>query len=121
MGVIPVALGRRLPVDRGLERVLLTAAEFTALGNGLYQLLAGRSGYRAAIVGWNLHGWVDLENLHGWTGGLPATQAPGLVLAEDLCRDVGGHGFIPFADGYVWSPYRGELPSGLTADEPALE
>lgn len=119
MCVIPVAVGWGLPADRGLDRVRLTAAELTELGNGLYRLLAGLSGYRAAVVGWDPEGWVDLEELRGWIGGVAAAKAPGLVLAEDVCRDVRGHGFVPFAKGYVWSPYRGELPSGLTADEPA--
>lgn len=118
MIINPIGVGWGLPMDRHHERLRLTAAELTELGNGLYELLAQLTGYRAAQVGWDPEGYVDLADLRdGWPEGIPAAETSGLVLAEDLHRDLRGQGFMPFAPGFVWSPYQGQRPSGLTADD----
>ena len=120
MSVLPAGVGFGAAVDRGHEQVRLTAAAFTGLGEGLYRLLAGFGAYRAAKVGWDVEGFVDPAELRSdWAEELAAGELPGLVLAEDLVRDLGGGGFVPFAPGHAWIPYAGEPPSTLTTDRPA--
>ncbi|GAA0450880.1 hypothetical protein Aca07nite_55180 [Actinoplanes capillaceus] len=81
LSVVPVVDGAR------------TARWFTDLGNGLYRLLSDLTGYRAALAGWD-----PLSPLR------ERRQVPGLVLPEP----GDGPGFVPFARGFVWLPYRGE-------------
>lgn len=117
MSIIPVGVGWGVGFDRHHERRQLTAAELTELGEGLYQLLAQLTGYRAAQVGWDPEERVDPAGLRqDWADELAIGDLPGLVLAEDLHRDLRGQGFQPFAPGFVWIPYQGERPSSLTAD-----
>ncbi|RZU73562.1 hypothetical protein EV384_1971 [Micromonospora kangleipakensis] len=109
--------GWKVGLDRHHERLRLTAAELSELGNGLYQLLMRFTGYRAAQVGWDPEGRVDPAELQQeWADELTAGELPGLVLAEDLHQDLHGQGFVPFAPAFVWIPYQGEHPSSLTAD-----
>lgn len=117
MSIIPVGVGWKVGFDRDRERLRLTAAEFSELGHGLYRLLMGFTGYRAAQVGWDPEGRVDPAELReDRADELAAGQLPGLVLADDLCQHLHGQGFVPFVPGFVWIPYQGEHPSTLTAD-----
>ncbi|MBO3738549.1 hypothetical protein [Actinoplanes flavus] len=81
LSVVPVVGGPR------------TARWFTDLGHGLYRLLADLTGYTAALAGWDPHGPLRARR-----------RVPGLVLPEP----GDGPGFVPFASGFVWLPYRGE-------------
>jgi hypothetical protein len=50
----------------------LSDDEITRVGDALYDLLRGFSGYRAAIVGWDPESLVDLEDLEAdWGNGDP--------------------------------------------------
>jgi hypothetical protein len=120
MSIIPARVGYGLPGERTQDRLRLTANELTQLGEGLYRLLALLSGYLAAQVGWDAEGCIDLAELREeWPEVLPASEISGLVLAEDVHRDLHGQGFVPFAPGFLWSPYQGQRPSSLTADNDA--
>jgi hypothetical protein len=118
LAVIPVGVGLRLPMDGTVPRFRLTAAELTELGTGLYQLLATFDGYLAAMIGWDVDSFVDPEYIAG-TEELETGWWKGLVLCEALRDELGLAGnpcYVPFQPGYVWVPYRGEKPFGLTAD-----
>lgn len=117
ISVVPVQVGFRVAMDGRRPRLELTAAELSELGSGLYSLLATLTGYRAARVGWDPEAFVDpMELRQEWAEEIAEGALPGLVLAEDLRLDVPTHGFVPFADGFIWIPYEGERPSSLTAD-----
>lgn len=117
LAVVPIGVGAGVAVDRGLERVRLRAAQYTALGHALYRLLGGITGYRAAQVGWNTQWRVDLAELRAeYADELEAGELHGLVLAENALAGLRGREFQPFAPGYVWTPYQGETASSLTAD-----
>jgi hypothetical protein len=120
MSVLPLGVGCGVGLDRGHEPLRLTAAELTELGHGLYQLLAGFAGYRAAQVGWDPEWRVDPAELRQeWADELADGTLSGLVLAEDVLSDLRGPGLLPFAPGFLWIPYAGERPSTLTSDERA--
>ena len=118
LAVIPVGVGLRLPMDGNVPRFRLTAAELTELGTGLYRLLATFDGYLAAAVGWDVDSFIDPEYIAG-TEELETGWWSGLVLCEALRDELGLAGnphYVSFQPGYVWVPYRGEKPFGLTAD-----
>ncbi|MGI5240268.1 hypothetical protein [Dactylosporangium sp. CA-139066] len=117
MSVLPIGIGRGLPVDRGHELVRLPAAALTELGHQLYRLLGRFTGYRAAQVGWDPFTLVDLAELRReCVEGLQAGTIPGLVLAENILPEARGTVFKPFVPEFVWIPYAGERPSTLTTD-----
>jgi hypothetical protein len=106
MAIVPVGVGFR----PGWERLRLTAGELSELGHDLYSLLSTFSGYRVAMVGIDPEILVDPVELRmDWADELADGSLTGLVLAEDLHRSLPeSRGFVPFSDGFVWIPYRGE-------------
>lgn len=110
----PVSFG----LTYGVPRIPLTAAEFTELGEQLYRLLASIDGYLAAIVGWDVEGMVDLDELRDeWSEELTEGSIDGLVLSDGVHRELSlGDNYSVFRPGFRWIPYRGEPPSELTAD-----
>ncbi|GIF62143.1 hypothetical protein Ais01nite_01780 [Asanoa ishikariensis] len=120
MSVMPVGVGAAVALDRGHERLRLTAAELSIVGRGLYELVAGLAGYQAAKVGWEPDWQVDPAELRqNWADVLADGDdtLAGLVLAETVLADLRGPSFVPFAAGFLWIPYDGERPSALTADQ----
>lgn len=121
MSILPIGVGRGLPLDRGHEPVRLSAAELTDLGSQLYGLLREFSGYRAARVGWDPYASVDLAELERECADLlEAGTLPGLVLFESVLTATRGAAFVPFAPWFVWIPYASERASSLTADDDNL-
>lgn len=118
LSVIPVGVGHGVAMDAGRPRPEPTAAEFTELGRGLYDLLRGLDGYRAAAVGWDVESAVDVGELRAERAADPRGWAvDGLVLADPVLADLGGDDrFVPFAAGYSWLPWEGVRPSPLTGD-----
>jgi hypothetical protein len=117
LGVVPVGVSWGSALDRDHPRVLLTAAELTELGFGLFEMLKGFTGYRAAAVGWDCEPYVDLDDLEtDLADGMTEAELQGRVIAADVLPEARGPLFVPFAPGYVWVPYAGERPSTLTAD-----
>ncbi|MFB7718498.1 hypothetical protein [Nocardia sp. NPDC056100] len=118
LSILPVAVGFGVALDGTVPRFALTAAELTALGNHLYELLAAFDGYVAATVGWDPEWMIDPAELKREWFDEPGEASPhGLVLSEATHAELGlGDGSIVFQPGYRWIPYRGESPSTLTAD-----
>jgi hypothetical protein len=118
LSVLPVAVGWGVGLDGTLPRTRLSAAELSELGTGLYRLLARFNGYIAAKVGWDPEGFLDPEELKSdWADELANGAISGLVLCEALHAELClGRNYVEFQPGYLWIPYRGEKPSGLTAD-----
>ncbi|MFE3073528.1 hypothetical protein [Streptomyces sp. NPDC059247] len=118
LSVLPVAVGRGVALDGTLPVIRLTAAELTELGHQLYELLGTFDGYVTARVGWDPEALLDPVELKAeWSVELADGSLHGLVLSENLHGELGlGDEYVPFRPGYRWMPYRGEEPSGLTAD-----
>jgi hypothetical protein len=118
LSVLPVSVGWGAGADGTLPRTRLSAAELTELGHGLYRLLAKFSGYVAAKVGWDPEGFVSPSELRSdWSDELADGTIHGLVVCAALHAELGlGDNYIEFQPGYLWTPYRGEKPSTLTAD-----
>lgn len=118
LSVLPVSVGWGVARDGNVPEIRLTAAELTELGHQLYELLATFHGYVTACVGWDPEPLLDpIELKAEWSEELADGSLPGLVLCERLHGELGlGDEYVPFQPGYRWVPYRGEHPSGLTAD-----
>jgi hypothetical protein len=82
--------------------------EMTRVGEQLYDLLRRFQGYGAAIVGWDPEPLVDVDDLESdyLTDG-SISGLDGLVLSDALIERWRPEGFVPFAPGYSWLPYRG--------------
>lgn len=118
MAIVPARVGLGVALDGHQSRLPLTATELSELGHGLYTLLAMLTGYRAARVGWDPEGFVDLSELrHEWAEELAEGALPGLVFADDIDLGIPAQALTPFAPGFVWIRYQGEQPSTLTAGE----
>jgi hypothetical protein len=117
LAVIPVSVSWGLPMDGTLPRTRLSAVELTELGQGLYRLLAKFSGYVVAKVGWDPEAFLDPAELRSdWVDELADGTIHGLVLCEALHAELGlDDNYVEFQPGYLWTPYRGENPSTLTA------
>ncbi|MFE2286085.1 hypothetical protein ACFXDJ_18180 [Streptomyces sp. NPDC059443] len=63
LSVLPVAVGWGVGLDGSLLRFPLSAAEFTALGHQLYELLAKFDGYLIARVVWDPESLLDPAEL----------------------------------------------------------
>ncbi|WP_306366991.1 hypothetical protein [Nocardiopsis sp. CC223A] len=118
LSVVPAGVGIGVAMDAGLPDVGLNAAGFTELGRGLYDLLRGLRGYRAAAVGWDVESSADVGELRTERAADPRGWAvDGLVLADRVLADLGGDDrFVPFAAGSSWLPWEGVRPSSFTAD-----
>ncbi|MGW9349381.1 hypothetical protein [Nocardiopsis flavescens] len=118
MSVVPRGVGSGTALDGDRPRTALTAAEYTALGRALYDLLRAMHGYRAAAVGWNAEPSVDPAELRAARAADPhAWGDDGLVLADTVLAGLGGDDrFLFFAPGFSYLPWRGVRPSSLTAD-----
>ncbi|MFG1812032.1 hypothetical protein [Streptomyces sp. NPDC049040] len=114
LSILPVAVASGSLADGSLPRFQLTAAELTEIAHQLYRMLAGFDGYVAARVGWDPEDFVDLEELRTeWAEELRDGTIPGLVLSDHLHAAFGlGAGYVEFAPGYRWIPYRYEGPGG---------
>src|SRR6266702_2854810 len=115
LSVLPVGWG--VGLDGTLSRISLSAAELSELGAGLYRLLAKFNGYVVAKVGWDPEGFVDPQELKtDWADELADGTISGLVLCGALHAELGlASNYVEFQPGYLWIPYCGEKPSGLTA------
>ncbi|MEU0875402.1 hypothetical protein [Nocardia brasiliensis] len=118
LSVLPVGVGCGVALDGSIPRFALTAAELTDLGNQMYELLTTFDGYVAARVGWDPEDMVDPAELENdWLDELRDGTISGLVLCDALHAEWGlGEDYTVFQPGYRWMPYRGEIPSTLTAD-----
>ncbi|MFG2281792.1 hypothetical protein ACGFNQ_24265 [Streptomyces asoensis] len=118
LSILPVAVSWRSALDGGLPRLPLSAAELTELGYQLYDLLRQLHGYVAAKVGWDPESFLDPgEPGREWSDELNDGSIHGLVLSEELYAELDLRAdYAVFQPGYRWMPYRGEEPSGLTAD-----
>jgi len=86
----------------------LSNDEVAAVGEQLYDLLRRFHGYEAAIVGWDPEVLVDVGELESdWLPDGSISQLHGLVLSHALIARLRPEGFVPFAPGYSWVPYRG--------------
>jgi hypothetical protein len=103
--------------DGKAERFDLDVAELSELGRGLYEVLRGCRGYRAAFVGWNPEDLVDLAELdQEWAEELRDGSLHGLVLATEALASFRGPVLVePFAPGFSWMPYRGQRSADSTA------
>ena len=71
----------------------------------LYEHLKNAPPFRYAIVGWEVDGFADAEELD--TADLQALN--GLVLSQEFCERLDCFSTLePFAPKYYWRPYRGE-------------
>ncbi|HEU5023424.1 MAG TPA: hypothetical protein VFV01_00745 [Spirillospora sp.] len=112
MSIIPVGVGHNVAIDRSHFRVRLTPEELDELGAGLYRLLARLSGYQLAKVGWDPECFVDpVELRQEYADRLQAGTLHGLVVAETVQLGIPMPSLVPFANGFLWFPFRGELPS----------
>ncbi|WP_157875918.1 hypothetical protein [Peterkaempfera griseoplana] len=118
LSILPVAVSWHCGLDGSLPRFQLTAAELTELGHQFYELLAQFRGYVAAKVGWDPESLVNPAELRDeWSAELNDGSLHGLVLCDTLHAELGlSSDYEVFQPGYRWIPYRGEEPSGLTAD-----
>lgn len=125
VSVLPVGVGWGVAAERGHPRLALTAAELSELGRGLYEVLAGFTGYTVARVGWEPEGVLDdlAESWSDWAAELRDGSLHGLVLSDsryaELDADIGlarSQAYEVFRPGYRWVPYRGERPTALPAD-----
>ncbi|MCH0560970.1 hypothetical protein [Streptomyces sp. MUM 16J] len=118
LSILPVAVSWHCGLDGSLPMISLTAAELTELGQQLYDLLQKFDGYVAAKVGWDPESLVSpLELKNEWSEELNEGSLHGIVLCERLHGELGlSSDYAVFRPGYRWIPYRGEEPSGLTAD-----
>ena len=116
ISLLPVGVGYGVAIERGVQRLPLESAELSELGYGLYDVLRGCRGYRAAIVGWDPEWYLDFAELQeDWADELRRGELDGLVLSDDAVREFAARGIEaavePFAHGASWVPYRGERPS----------
>jgi hypothetical protein len=91
----------------GLSTSGITEAErMTKVGGILFEILRHLSGYRFATVGLEAFDFRDLEDLPSI---IDSDSLHGFVLSEEVFRALSTPmGFVPFAPGYRWKPYRGE-------------
>lgn len=91
-----------------VEVTSLNNDDLNQIGNDLYDVLRGRHGYLAGVVGWDPESLVDIDDLHAdWLAG-DAPDYDGLVLREDICARWGlDETWQKFANGYRWLPYQG--------------
>lgn len=110
VAVCPIGVSYGLPLDTGHPLVELSSTELSALGRGLYELLAHLDGYQAAKVGWDCESFADLDELrHDWPDELAGGNLPGLVLSSGALASLAPtSGFERFAPGFGWIPYAGE-------------
>ncbi|WP_018352469.1 hypothetical protein [Longispora albida] len=96
--------------DQGRKRIPLTAAELSALGWHLYDVLLSCTGYRAAIVGWNPESYISLAELNSdYSEDLADGTIPGLVISSELKEQLPpSPALVPFGPGFAWIPYEGE-------------
>lgn len=79
----------------------------TEVGILLYQRLQSAPPFRYALVGVEVDEFRTYSEL---SADLPATDFPGLVVAEAIWQPLGASpSFQPFSPGYVWHPYEGEV------------
>ena len=96
------------PLPSGFRVHDLLDEELSAAGEQLYDLLRRFRGYTSAMVDWDAEEQVDIELLE--SDFLPSGFDPaGLVLIDGLAERLGLDGFIPFAPGHSWLPYRGSM------------
>jgi len=82
--------------------------EIGAVGEELYELLRRFHGYETAMVGWDPEYCVDVRELESdWLPDGTIYKLHGLVLSDALIERWRPEGFVPFAPGFSWLPYRG--------------
>jgi hypothetical protein len=119
MSVMPAGVGFGVASGDASPPLPLTAAQLSELGHGLYTLLATLTGYQVALVGWDPEPLLDLAELRQERADeIRDGMLAGLVLAADLDLGIPTSHFTPFAPGYVWIPYAGELLSPLAPGDP---
>jgi hypothetical protein len=113
VSVAPAGVGHEPPLAGG-ERLPLDDDELSELAHGLYEVLRGCRGYRAALVGWNPEFFVDIAELNqDWAEDLQAGRLYGLVLAEETLPELCVPAAVePFAPGFSWMPYQGQAKAG---------
>jgi len=87
-------------------RVELCKAERSSeAGFLLYEHLKFAPSFRYAIVGWEVDGFADAEELNS----ADLQTLDGLVLSQEFCERLNCFStFEPFTSNYFWLPYRGE-------------
>ena len=92
-----------------------TAYLMTELGILLYQQLQSTTAFRYALVGVEVDEFRTYNELKS-DAAILATLFPGLVLTESIWQSINSPlGFRPFALGYVWQRYAGEVYQPLRA------
>lgn len=84
---------------------LCKAIRATEIGYLLYEQLKSAPPFRYAIVGWEVDGFRDENELDADD----LETLSGLVLSQEICEKLNGQSKLqPFAVGYYWQPYKGE-------------
>jgi hypothetical protein len=108
VSIIPIGVGLAVALDRDHPRLDLTTAEFTQLGQQLYNLLRGLDGYEVAMVGWDIDRFTRLDLQTDDQAELLDGTMAGVVVARDQLPSLtSSPHFVPF-DAYAdWIPYAG--------------
>lgn len=79
----------------------------TEVGHRFYELLKNAPPFRCAMVGVEAGEWFDEQSIldPNFDGYLPIH---GLVIRDDIELQL-NEAFVPFKEGYSWTPYLGEV------------
>jgi hypothetical protein len=105
VSIVPKYVSHGLPHDGG-KRISLTAEELSSLGEKMYTLIHGYSGFRLGLLGWDVD-WLNLNELRDeWSPEIVDGAMHGLVVSCDLVNQLpkSSH-FVPFDESHVWIPY----------------
>jgi hypothetical protein len=80
----------------------------TEVGFLLYERLRTSPPFRFALIGWEVDETIYFSELKAPDLNHPAFQ--GLVLSEEIWKLLECPTYVePFAEGYLWKPYQGEV------------
>lgn len=82
--------------------------EMSLIGYEFYKHLLNAPDFRYALTGFDIDGCFEMEELEEDPSNLLIKT--GVVIQKELYKKVGSPGaFVEFREGYVWSPYNGEV------------
>ena len=109
VSIVPANVGCAVALDETDNRLPLTSAQLTRLGEFLYDCLRGAPGYQLAMVGWDVDFLLDVDELStDWALEIRDGSFSGIVANKSLLEQLPmSEYFVAFDDAHVWIPYTG--------------